>query len=95
MEPLNNYHAVVCRWLTEAGISYMEEYPVGRWSLDIYLREANLGIEVDGPQHNRKKDAERDQQIFEEFDISIIRIKVGTTKALCMEKILGQFSDSR
>lgn len=94
MNPLNNYHADVCRWLTEAGIAYTTEYPVGQWSLDIYIVEANLGIEIDGPQHSPRKDAERDQKIFEESGISITRIKVGMRKDKCMEKILEQFPNS-
>ncbi len=61
---------------------------MGRWHLDIYMKEMNLGVEVDGPQHNRKKDKIRDAAILEEFGIPIVRIKVGTRKAEALEAIL-------
>jgi len=91
LNSLNYFHETVCRWLSELGVSYTTEFPVGRWSLDIYIRELNLGVEVDGPQHSHKKDALRDKQILEQFDIPIVRIPVGTKKRKCLEAILGNF----
>lgn len=86
MNPLNRYHNQVTRWLTNAGISWMAEYPVGPWHLDIYLKEMNLGVEIDGPCHGlrRKKDQARDEEINETYGIPILRIKVGTPKEEAM-----------
>ena len=92
MNPINHYHATLVKWLSELGISHMEEYPVGRWSLDVFLPELGCGVEVDGPAHNKSKDAERDAQILEGFNIPIIRIPVGTKKAVALEKIFGSYS---
>lgn len=90
MNPLNKYHAQVCKWITELGLSYMEEYPVGPYHLDIYLAESNLGVEIDGPRHSltRKKDQARDEEINETYGIPILRIKVGTPKEQAMALII-------
>lgn len=80
MTVINQYHRIVCRWLSELGVPYADEYPVGRWSLDIYLPDMRRGVEVDGPAHNKRKDAERDVAIQQEHGIEVVRIKVGTRK---------------
>ena len=66
----------------------MEEYGVDNYSLDIYLPEMNLGVEVDGPQHNKKKDRARDEKIMDKWGIPVVRIKVGTRKEEALEAIL-------
>ena len=94
MTPINHYHATLVKWLSELGISHVEEYPVGRWSLDVFLPELGkygCGVEVDGPAHNKRKDAERDAQIFIGWGITIVRIPVGTKKAVALEKIFGSY----
>ena len=88
MKPINIYHRKLVEWISALGILYMEEYEVGNYNLDIYLQELNLGVEVDGPQHNRKKDEIRDKNIMKNWGISIVRIKVGTRKAEALEAIL-------
>ena len=67
----------------------MEEYPVGKRSLDIYLSEMHLGVEVDGPHHNRVKDFARDAEILAESGINIVHIKVGTRKQDALDVVLG------
>lgn len=90
MKPLNNYHRKVCEWLSELGIGYSEEYPVGKWSLDIYIGEMNLGVEIDGKGfHSPKKDKIRDDRILGEFAIPIVRIKVGTGKQEALDAIFS------
>lgn len=91
MKSLNVFHATVCRWLSELGITYVEEFPVEPYSIDIYSAELNLGIEIDGGMwHNKKRDEKRDKRILVEHGIPIVRIKVGTQKAKALEIILGQ-----
>ena len=63
----------------------MEEYPVGRWSIDIWLPELELGVEIDGPQHKWSRDYERDQKILQQFGIAIIRIPIGARKKQVMK----------
>lgn len=88
MKSINRYHRRVTEWLSQAGISYMEEYPVGRWSLDVWLPEFRLGLEIDGPSHSWVKDKERDEKILDTYGIPIIRIPVGSKKKLVMDTIL-------
>lgn len=88
----NNYHRKIARWLSERGVSYMEEYPAGPYTLDLYLGEQKLAVEIDGPGHNGRKDAERDKLILDWFEIRTVRIKVGAKKKLVLEAILGRDS---
>ncbi len=87
MKPLNKYHRKVCEWLDVFGISYREEYPVGQYSVDIYLPDTKVGVEIDGPQHNKRKDAIRDAAIERETGMRIVRIPVGTRKDKCLGQI--------
>ena len=41
------------------------EHPVGEFALDIYIRSVNLDIEIQGPQHYRKKTLKREQKLRE------------------------------
>lgn len=87
--PLNYYHRQVCVWLSELGISYVEEYPVGRYSLDIYLPDMRRGVEIDGPGHNKKRDRQRDLTIVADETVDeLVRIKVGTRKAKALKVML-------
>lgn len=88
MTVLNHYHAQVCKWLSELGIPYMEEYPVGPYSLDIYVADLNRGVEIDGPYHNKKRDKVRDANILEIEGIEVVRVKVGTGKEQALGIIL-------
>lgn len=90
MKPLNTYHRKVCGWLSDFGISYIEEYKVGQYSVDIYLPDSKMGVEIDGPQHDKIKDMLRDGEIERETGMMIIRIKVGTSKARCLGAIFGK-----
>ena len=89
MKSLNGYHRTLCSWLSQLGIAYVEEYSVEPYSLDIFIPEINLGVEIDGPSHSPKKDALRDKKILEEYEVKIIRIPVGTKKNYALEMILG------
>lgn len=88
----NHYHVQVCRWLSELGIQYREEYPVGQYSIDIYIGELKRGVEVDGPSHGlrRKKDRQRDEEIFAAEGITMVRIPVGLDKEEALAIALGE-----
>ena len=51
------------------------EERVSVYSLDIYLPEIRLGIELDGPYHRKKRDEKRDSFIKRRYNIDIIRFK--------------------
>lgn len=90
---VNRYHAQVCRWLQQLGITYQEEYPVGPYSIDIYLMDSGIGVEVDGPQHRKKRDEARDHLIVAATGIRIVRVKVGARKEVALRAILGEDDD--
>lgn len=61
--------------LTERGIQFVSEYPVGPFSIDIFIPSSNLAIECDGNYwHERRasKDAVRDRYITK-CGITVIR----------------------
>ncbi len=80
--PLNYYHRQVCKWLDDFGIGYIEEYAVGQYSVDIYLPDTKMGVEIDGPHHamTKRTDMVRDAAIERATGMKIVRIKVGTRK---------------
>ena len=87
MKPLNYYHRKVCKWLDEYGIPYQEEYPVGVYSVDIYIPDIKLVVEIDGPQHDKRKDVKRDAEIERATGMRIVRIPVGVKKGKALAKI--------
>lgn len=89
MSAVNHYHRTVLSWLSRLGVQYMEEYPVEpHYLLDIYLPELRRGVELDGPYHNKRRDARRDEEISQQ-GIEVVRIKVGTPKQEALEVMLG------
>jgi very-short-patch-repair endonuclease len=60
----------------EIGLQTILEYPVGDYSLDIFLPElGDRAVEFDGPLHGKRRDAKRDQIILEQSGIKIMRVK--------------------
>jgi very-short-patch-repair endonuclease len=80
--------------LREMGFETILEYAVKDYSIDIYLPEFNLGIEYDGPMHSlsKKRDANRDYDIFMETGIRLMRIRKtdADTKKAIMNFIEGK-----
>jgi len=67
--------------INQMGFETIPEYEVGRYSIDIYLPEFNLGVEYDGPMHglSRGKDKRRDKEIYDQSKIAIMRVRKITT----------------
>lgn len=63
---------------TSFGIEFIEQYPVGPYNLDFYIKELNLAIEIDSTDKwgGGKKDKAiiRDEFLLNEFKIKTIRI---------------------
>lgn len=60
--------------LNDMGLMTVLEYPVGPYTLDIYLPEVNKAVEFDGPMHNHKRDARRDAWLLENKNIEVFRV---------------------
>ena len=85
-------HRTVEKWLQEAGISYESEYKsFPPFSLDLYLPEWNLGIEVDGPYHLRHRDAERDTKLSCRYGVLVLHIKTAVMKKEATQRIIQEF----
>ena len=67
-------HRHVEKVLENIGIAYISEQPFDPYSVDIYLPEWHLAIEVDGPLHNKKKDEERDAFLYERYGVRLLRL---------------------
>lgn len=71
------YHRKVESWLERAGINFESEYDsFPPYSLDIYLPEWHLAIEVDGPYHLQKADRRRDEFLWDTYGIPTLRMKL-------------------
>jgi very-short-patch-repair endonuclease len=58
-----------------AGRKFRRQHPVGRFVLDFYCPEARLAVEVDGPVHLGKRQADEERQrILEAQHIRLVRI---------------------
>lgn len=69
-------HRQAERYLDKLHISYISEcQDFGNKSLDLYLPEFHVCVEIDGPGHTRKSDRERDVFLEERYFIPTLRIK--------------------
>ena len=65
---------MMASWIKEAGFGSMLEEDFPPYVVDIYIPDLQLGIELDGPiGHFKKRDRERDEYLFSEYDIVIWR----------------------
>lgn len=67
-------HRRVEKILDEMNVSYLSEYPFPPYTVDIYLPEWRIGIEVDGPLHSKAKDKVRDNYLDAWYQVPILRI---------------------
>lgn len=68
-------HRRVERILARMQIGFDSEVGFSPYSVDIYISEWHLGVEVDGPGHSPKKDAERDAVLLEKYFLPVLRLK--------------------
>lgn len=67
-------HKRIEKILDGMDINYSSEERFAPYTLDIYLPEWHLAIEVDGPAHSEKKDQVRDQWFLEFHGIPTLRL---------------------
>lgn len=62
--------------LTNAGVEFVPEYRIGRWSIDVFIPAANLAVECDGVYwHRIHKDRDRRKDKFlRGLGIRVIRL---------------------
>lgn len=85
--------------LVELGFDVEDEKAVPPYSLDCYVRELLLGFEADGARYHsghrtRRRDAERDQVIFDHFGIRVLRLRDNELAASAVSlRIVESFID--
>jgi very-short-patch-repair endonuclease len=79
-------HRRVEKCLDEMSISYMSEREFPPYTLDVYLPEWHLAIEIDGPYHNQKHDATRDRWLLEWHGIHTLRLNATKWKSTAKVK---------
>ncbi len=67
-------HLQVSKILERAGLEIMDEEPFPPYDVDIYIPSHHVVVEVDGPQHERKRDEKRDKKLLEEYGLLVFHI---------------------
>ena len=67
-------HRRVEKILDSMGISYLSEQSFPPYTVDIYLPEWRLAIEVDGPLHSKPKDKVRDNYLNAWHQVPVLRL---------------------
>lgn len=91
---LSKPHRKFLDMLEEAGFACSNEHSIPPYySLDIYLKDYHVAVEIDGPHHSRPRDAKRDRIMLEVWGIPTFRVSI---KSLTAEKVLEvyEFAES-
>lgn len=84
--------------LRTMGFDVEDEVRVGRYSLDCYVREVHCGFECDGKRYHAgiakgKRDRERDEWIFDNAGIPILRIQADALQWRMWEELKPQIEE--
>jgi very-short-patch-repair endonuclease len=80
-------------WINEFGLRTQLEKIVGQYSVDIFIPEINMVVEVDGKQHYKKEIERRDKVLKEEFEIAKILHIPFSIKKEEFDIIFGEWID--
>lgn len=72
---VSDAHRELMRQLENMGVELMEECDFPPYRVDIYIPDFHVAIEVDGTQHNDKKDNKRDLYLRDTYYLPVLRIK--------------------
>lgn len=67
------------------------------YTVDIYVYEAHVALEFDGPTHYKKKDRKRDTFLLANYQLPVFRIKKVSPAEQVMDQIInfvGEFIES-
>ena len=77
-------------WIVDIGIGTVLEQPFGAYSVDIFIPDLDLGIEVDGPYHLKKRDLKRDEYLKQIHGVDIWRIPIKRMGAGYKDKLISR-----
>lgn len=77
--------------LDKLGIAYMSEERFPPYKVDVLLTEFYIGIEVDGPFHNKKYDKVRDEYLLAHYKLPVLRIsnKIWQSSSKIEEQVIA------
>lgn len=78
-------HRKVEEIVKDMGLSFMSEQHFSPYTVDIYLPEWHIAVEIDGPLHVQSKDEKKDEYLLQEFALPVLRIN--TKRAFRIESI--------
>ena len=84
------HQLLINRWIEELGIGTVVEQPFGDYLLDIFIPDLNLGIEVDGPYHLKRRDSNRDEYLKQVHGVDIWRIPIKDMGAGYKDKFIDR-----
>ncbi len=92
VKQLTDIHRKVSKRIERLGISVRDEVPFPPYTVDIYLDEYHVAVEVDGPHHSEKKDEKRDIALWEKYHLYILHVPTGEAKkASHVKKIIFDY----
>ena len=92
VKQLTDIHRKVSKRIERLGISVGDEVPFPPYTVDIYLDEYHVAVEVDGPHHREKKDRARDASLWDRYRLYVLHIPTGEAKkASHVKKIVLEF----
>lgn len=92
---LTGPHRLLRALLRTMGFNTLDEYPVGKYRLDCYVQDLHMGFECDGKRihagtRKQQKDHNRDEWIFENAGIPILRIQSDALQFTLWDKLTPQ-----
>lgn len=75
---LSGPHRKLVDILQKSYYTVRSEVQFGPYTVDIYLPEHHVAIEVDGPHHGKKREAHRDSYLMEKWSLPVLRVKVSS-----------------
>lgn len=85
-----NSQLVVASWLHEMGLGFTMEEEFSPYFADIYIKDLNLTIELDGPSHLNKRDAKRDAVLKDKYNLDVWRFSNETIKGAFKEQFIAE-----
>ena len=80
----------MAEWVKEAGFGSILEQDFEPYVVDIYIPDLLLGLEIDGPFHLKKRDANRDSYIKDNYKIEIWRFSLKEVKTSLKEEFINK-----
>ena len=77
---LTDAHRQIITYLEKRGIELIEECPFFPYTTDCFLPDYHVAVEIDGPQHEKKRDAERDEELMNVYALPVFHIPAEQVK---------------